>query len=191
MPGKRRGEPLVRDLHASTEEIETKIAQAKATLENLAQLKEKVDAVSELIREADKDKEERVGKVERDIADHELKAIENALLKHNKVPVDAFEVQQLRGLEKAQQQEKAAKKQKLSTMVQQRVSDQLRFKELEFAEKYADVRAKEQAFSSERKTLTQTIEALRLEIESQKKLTGDIAKAAAQPPPIQQIVRSS
>ena len=190
MPARRRG-ALVRDLHNTSIEIDAKKAAVQAALGNLAGLQENVDKVSELITEADKDKEERIGKVTKDIDMHELKAVEVALMKHNKVPVDAFEIQQLKRLEKDAENDMQKKRQKLNTEVAEKVAAEVRFKELQFAEQFAEMQAKEMAFQAERKTLLETVEALRGEIESQKKLTGDIAKAAAQPPPIQQIVRPS
>eukprot|EP01064_Diplonema_japonicum_P023047 TRINITY_DN33501_c0_g1_i1.p2 TRINITY_DN33501_c0_g1~~TRINITY_DN33501_c0_g1_i1.p2 ORF type:complete len:191 (+),score=68.67 TRINITY_DN33501_c0_g1_i1:67-639(+) len=190
MPARRKGEPLMRDLHATTEEIDSKIPAGKTGLDSVQGLREKVDRISEQIQIAEKDKGDRVGQVEKDIASHELKAISAALLKYNKVPVDAFEIKELRKLERSTEEENAKKKQKLATEVAEKVNAQVRFNELQFAEKFAETQAKEVAFQAERKTLTETIEALRLEIESQKKLTGDIAKAAAQPPPIQQITKA-
>eukprot|EP01059_Diplonema_ambulator_P025340 TRINITY_DN42394_c0_g1_i1.p2 TRINITY_DN42394_c0_g1~~TRINITY_DN42394_c0_g1_i1.p2 ORF type:complete len:191 (+),score=67.68 TRINITY_DN42394_c0_g1_i1:76-648(+) len=190
MPARRKGEPLMRDLHSMTEEIDSKIPAGKSGLEFVQGLKSKVDRISEEIFEAEKDKADRVGQVEKDMAAYELTAVTQALAKYNKVAVDAFEIRELRKLEKDVETENARKKQKLNSDVADKVNAQVRFNELKFAEKFAETQAKELAFEAERKTLTETIEALRLEIESQKKLTGDIAKAAAQPPPIQQITKA-
>eukprot|EP00754_Rhynchopus_humris_P019406 Rhum_TRINITY_DN14639_c3_g2::Rhum_TRINITY_DN14639_c3_g2_i1::g.106703::m.106703 len=137
-----------------------------------------VEAVEE------EEKKDRVGVVEEDIATHQLKEVVSALEEHNKVPVDAFEVQELRKLERECTTERAKKRQRLNAEVQEKVNEKVRFLELQFAKEYAKSEAQEQAFAEERKTLTETIEQLRAAIRDQKRLTGDLAVAAAQPPPI-------
>eukprot|EP01063_Lacrimia_lanifica_P024066 TRINITY_DN32034_c0_g1_i1.p2 TRINITY_DN32034_c0_g1~~TRINITY_DN32034_c0_g1_i1.p2 ORF type:complete len:191 (+),score=116.52 TRINITY_DN32034_c0_g1_i1:56-628(+) len=184
MPGAKK-RMLVRDLHSMTDDIDLKIDLASKHLADVKGLKKKVNDVAERIQAADKDKSERMGKVEKEIAAHELKTIEVALLKNHQLPVDAFEMKSLRKLQKESEEQNAQKKQKLNSEVAEKVAQRVRFTELQFQEKYADLEAKEKAFQAERKTLNETIEALRTEIESQKRLTGDIAKAVAAPPPIQ------
>eukprot|EP01064_Diplonema_japonicum_P001657 TRINITY_DN110_c0_g1_i1.p1 TRINITY_DN110_c0_g1~~TRINITY_DN110_c0_g1_i1.p1 ORF type:complete len:214 (+),score=81.31 TRINITY_DN110_c0_g1_i1:70-642(+) len=189
MPARRK-EPLMRDLYTAAETVEGKIIAGKLGLDNVMGLKDKMERVAGLIEEAEKERSERVGQVEKDIAEHELKAVTAALMKHKKVCVDAFEVKELRRLERGGVEDQAKKRQKLDTEVAKRVQEEVRFKELQFAEKFAETLAKESAFQVERKTLAESIEALRLEIESQKKLTGDIAKAAVQHPIVQQVSKT-
>ena len=185
MPKRSASGPLMRDLHLMTGEIDAKAAAATEGISFVTGLRSKVDTISDDIGKEEKEREERVGLVEKLIAAHEFEKVQEALKHHNKTMIDAFEFKELRALESGVESERAKKKQKLNTEVEIKVKDELRFMEHDFAERFATAEAKEKSFQAERRTLTETIEALRVEIESQKRLTGDIAKAAAQPPPIQ------
>eukprot|EP00754_Rhynchopus_humris_P019408 Rhum_TRINITY_DN14639_c3_g4::Rhum_TRINITY_DN14639_c3_g4_i1::g.106709::m.106709 len=183
--GRKGAGPLVRDLHSIAEEVEGKSVTAVDALQFVSKdLIERLDKVSALINVEEEEKKDRVGVVEEDIATHQLKEVVSALEEHNKVPVDAFEVQELRKLERECTTERAKKRQRLNAEVQEKVNEKVRFLELQFAKEYAKSEAQEQAFAEERKTLTETIEQLRAAIRDQKRLTGDLAVAAAQPPPI-------
>eukprot|EP01060_Flectonema_neradi_P002652 TRINITY_DN1168_c0_g1_i1.p1 TRINITY_DN1168_c0_g1~~TRINITY_DN1168_c0_g1_i1.p1 ORF type:complete len:264 (+),score=85.82 TRINITY_DN1168_c0_g1_i1:66-857(+) len=171
---------LMRDLHSITDSVEAKMQALVGMAGILKNLKAKTDEMSIKVEEAKKDYDERHGKVEKDIADFELEAVKAALQKYNKQVIDSFELNALRALESKAEQDKGKTKSEIDHEVAEKVAERVRFAEVEFAEKFAKKQAQEKAFEAERAILNQTIVSLRLEVESQKALSSDIAKANQQ-----------
>ena len=171
---------LLRDLHSITDSVEAKMSVLVNMAGDLKGLKSKTDVMSIAVEDAKKDYDERHGKVEKDIADFELQAVKAALQKYNKQVIDSFELNALRALENKAEQDKGKTKSEVDHEVAEKVAEKVRFKEVEFAEKFAAMQAQEKAFEAERAILNQSIVSLRLEVESQKALSSDIAKANQQ-----------
>eukprot|EP01059_Diplonema_ambulator_P014018 TRINITY_DN2480_c4_g1_i1.p1 TRINITY_DN2480_c4_g1~~TRINITY_DN2480_c4_g1_i1.p1 ORF type:complete len:229 (+),score=72.76 TRINITY_DN2480_c4_g1_i1:49-735(+) len=171
--------PQYRALKRTTVEIAKKVEAFHEAVKWLPGMKQRMDELSDKIYSAEKEKQDLLGRIEKEIANYELEVITKALLKQNKMPKDQIELQQLRQQEQNVAGEEEAKRRKLDEEVREKVAAQARFKDVEFEQKYSEYAAREQAFLSEKRTLLETIASLRSEIESQKKLSSDIAKSAS------------
>eukprot|EP01064_Diplonema_japonicum_P012403 TRINITY_DN1987_c0_g1_i1.p1 TRINITY_DN1987_c0_g1~~TRINITY_DN1987_c0_g1_i1.p1 ORF type:complete len:214 (+),score=57.74 TRINITY_DN1987_c0_g1_i1:72-713(+) len=170
--------PQFRVLKRTTAGIKKKEEAFEKAVSLLPGMKERMDELSDKIYAAEKEKQDHMGKIEKEIANHELEVITKALLKQNKMPKDMMELAQLRQAERQNEMEKNQKRQKLDQEVNEKVAQESRFKEIEFQQKFSEYTAREQAFLNEKRTLLETISSLRAEISSQKKLSSDIAKSA-------------
>ncbi|KAJ9466399.1 hypothetical protein DIPPA_20154 [Diplonema papillatum] len=171
---------LVRDLHQTTTGIEQRAMTLIRSAEQLRGLKGKVDEMSAGVESAKKDHDERVGKVEKDIADYQLQKVQDALARHNKTVIDSFDLQRLRTLQSEREVVEKESAIAVGKTVAEEVAQQVRFKEVEFEKEYVKMQAAEASRMAERHTLEVTIAGLRVEIESQKALSSEIAKANQQ-----------
>eukprot|EP01064_Diplonema_japonicum_P011441 TRINITY_DN187_c2_g1_i1.p1 TRINITY_DN187_c2_g1~~TRINITY_DN187_c2_g1_i1.p1 ORF type:complete len:337 (+),score=95.93 TRINITY_DN187_c2_g1_i1:49-1011(+) len=179
-PGRGAKRALMRDLHSMSDLVEQRVANVLKVCQDLGSLKGKVDVISMTVEDAQKEHDERVGKVERDILQYELQKVQDVLKNTNKLAVDRLEMDALRKLQRNKEDESVKNTKTLDKDVIEKVAELVRFKEVEFQNKYAECRAKEASMDAERRTLHATIASLRFEIESQKNLSSDIAKANQQ-----------
>eukprot|EP01061_Rhynchopus_euleeides_P045667 TRINITY_DN8324_c0_g2_i1.p1 TRINITY_DN8324_c0_g2~~TRINITY_DN8324_c0_g2_i1.p1 ORF type:complete len:350 (+),score=161.16 TRINITY_DN8324_c0_g2_i1:119-1051(+) len=178
--GKKVKVPLVRDLNNLSEGVQRKLKQIVLSNDYLNGVKDLADKISTAVDDANKEQEERVGKVEADISHHKLEKAQEALKKVNKTAIDKFEYKKLRDLREKKQLDKKDQDKNVKKEVNEEVARQVRFHQERFEQEYAGYKAREAVFSAERKTLKATIAGLRMEIESQKSLSSEIAKANQQ-----------
>eukprot|EP01061_Rhynchopus_euleeides_P003662 TRINITY_DN1295_c1_g3_i1.p1 TRINITY_DN1295_c1_g3~~TRINITY_DN1295_c1_g3_i1.p1 ORF type:complete len:228 (+),score=81.61 TRINITY_DN1295_c1_g3_i1:52-684(+) len=166
-----------RELKQTTKLVSDKLSDFEAAYAELPNLKERIEAISDKIFLAEKEKADATWKMDRELAEYELGRVKEALKEHNKTVVDQMELHSLRNESQKRTHEDNERKRKFETDVTLQVTEQARFKDLEFARDYAEIEARVRAIESERKNMVDTIASLRHEIASQKKLSSDIVRA--------------
>ncbi|KAJ9471748.1 hypothetical protein DIPPA_19358 [Diplonema papillatum] len=173
MPAPRHGKAY-RELKEATAEVKTKLTGLKRSYEEISSMKDRVNQVTASISAAERDLLTVHSSIEYKIMAHELKVATEYLAKKNQVPKDRFEVMELQRLKQQKTSEGEQEENRIAQEVQKQVLEITRFKDAEFGQKFAEFQARERAFVAERKSLEDTINGLRQEIESQKKLSRAI-----------------
>eukprot|EP01059_Diplonema_ambulator_P035504 TRINITY_DN8370_c0_g2_i1.p1 TRINITY_DN8370_c0_g2~~TRINITY_DN8370_c0_g2_i1.p1 ORF type:complete len:180 (+),score=92.42 TRINITY_DN8370_c0_g2_i1:121-660(+) len=176
MSAKRSSDAANAEVVEVVADISKKIDDFISAVAVLKDLEEKPDRIRDEVTNAEREKHARQAEFDRKMEEHELMTIQNVLQKQNKVSIDIEEYKELQALQVREDADtRAAKKQKFDDEVSVKVKTELELKELQYAKKFAEATAKEASFATEKNMLYMTIESLRAEIESQKKLTSELA----------------
>eukprot|EP01064_Diplonema_japonicum_P006037 TRINITY_DN139_c7_g1_i1.p1 TRINITY_DN139_c7_g1~~TRINITY_DN139_c7_g1_i1.p1 ORF type:complete len:193 (+),score=74.57 TRINITY_DN139_c7_g1_i1:42-581(+) len=160
---------VVQDISKKMDEFVNAVAMLK-------DLEEKPDRIKDSIKKAELDKHQRMDEFDKKLSAHQLRTVQSVLEKQNKVAVDVEEYAELQALQIRDGQEiRSAKKQKTVSTIEQKVDIEMQLNTLKYAKKFAEAAAKEASFKTEKSMLYRTIQTLRDEIESQKKLTSELA----------------
>eukprot|EP01059_Diplonema_ambulator_P017247 TRINITY_DN29226_c0_g1_i1.p1 TRINITY_DN29226_c0_g1~~TRINITY_DN29226_c0_g1_i1.p1 ORF type:complete len:199 (+),score=91.64 TRINITY_DN29226_c0_g1_i1:48-599(+) len=144
----------------------------------LDDLDEKPLRIRDEVTKAELEKHARMQEFDKKLKEHKLITVQNVLQQQGKVAIDIDEYKELQGLHVRDAAAiRAEKKRKFDEMVAEKVSVEMELKKLQYAKKFAEATAREAAFQTEKNMLYMTIESLKNEIESQKKLTSELALA--------------
>ncbi|KAJ9446308.1 hypothetical protein DIPPA_03410 [Diplonema papillatum] len=178
MPIKRSSDAANLEVMEVVGDISKRIDEFISAVALLKDLEEKPDRIRDEVANAEREKHARMTEFDRKMEEHEMMTIQNVLQRQNKVSIDIDEFKELQALQvKESKDEQEVKKRKFDEEVAEKVKTELKLKELQYAMKMAEAKAKETSFSTEKNMLHLTIESLRAEIESQKKLTSELALA--------------
>eukprot|EP01064_Diplonema_japonicum_P004707 TRINITY_DN13091_c1_g1_i1.p1 TRINITY_DN13091_c1_g1~~TRINITY_DN13091_c1_g1_i1.p1 ORF type:complete len:194 (-),score=110.21 TRINITY_DN13091_c1_g1_i1:42-581(-) len=157
-------------------DISKKIDDFISAVAVLKDLEEKPDRIKDEVENAEREKHARMDAFDRKMEEHELMTIQEILRKQNKESIDLEEYKELQALQVREDADtRETKKRKFEADVSDKVKTELQLKELQYTKKFAEATAKEASFTTEKNMLYMTIESLRAEIESQKKLTSELA----------------
>eukprot|EP01060_Flectonema_neradi_P031912 TRINITY_DN496_c0_g1_i1.p1 TRINITY_DN496_c0_g1~~TRINITY_DN496_c0_g1_i1.p1 ORF type:complete len:192 (+),score=65.01 TRINITY_DN496_c0_g1_i1:57-632(+) len=162
-------------------DISKKIDDFMVAVAQLKDLEEKPDRIRDEVANAEREKHARMAEFDRKMIEHEMMTIQNVLQKQNKVAIDIDELKELQALQVREDAEsRQIKRTKFESDVDEKVKTELKLKEFQYAKKFAEATAKETSFKTEKEMLYLTISGLKEEIESQKKLTSDLALSSRQ-----------
>ena len=162
-------------------DISKKIDDFLVAVAQLKDLEEKPDRIRDEVANAEREKHARMAEFDRKMVEHEMMTIQNVLQKQNKVAIDIDELKELQALQVREDADaRQIKRTKFDGDVDEKVKTELKLKEFQYAKKFAEAKAKETSFKTEKDMLYMTIEGLKNEIESQKKLTSDLALSSRQ-----------
>ena len=169
-----------KQLETKKTEIALKLTAVIEARSNLDGLGDRLEEVNSKIFHAEKDRQDKLMRLEKEISIHELKVVEEAVKKNNKRTIDSIEMTQLQMLKNSGDQERIREKREFADRVRSQLEIESRMMELKFQQDYATEEQTLKASEEEIKSLKNTIQNLQRDVASQKALSGQLATAKTQ-----------
>eukprot|EP01060_Flectonema_neradi_P036780 TRINITY_DN718_c5_g1_i1.p1 TRINITY_DN718_c5_g1~~TRINITY_DN718_c5_g1_i1.p1 ORF type:complete len:193 (+),score=38.93 TRINITY_DN718_c5_g1_i1:59-580(+) len=167
----------INELESKKEEITLKmeaLVEARSTLEGMG---ERLEEVNAKIFHAEKERQDKLMRLEKEISIHELKVVEEVMKRYNKRTIDMVEMSQLQILKSNAESERLREKREFAAAVKTKVDLESRMMELKFQQDFAREEATLKSSENEIQTLKNTISGLQRDIAAQKVLSGQLATA--------------
>jgi DNA repair exonuclease SbcCD ATPase subunit len=171
---------LVKDLNKRMESFED-------TVQELKILKDSISDMNDQISEQETSNVETLRKLREDLKENKLKALHENVLSLGKVIVSKEDLEDYKGEVQKWKEESARIKASVQTEINEKVSEQLekqmKILELQNENKTSKLTSACEAYKSEVANLKETIARMSAELESQKRLTADVAKGGSRSGP--------
>jgi len=169
---------LVKDLNKRMESFEDAVQELKL-------LKDSVTDINDQISEQEATNSETLRQLREDLRENKLKALTEAVQEMGKVIISTEDLAEHKSEAQKWKEEcvriKASVQKEIKESVEDQMSRRLKIQELEFENKTAKLSATCENYKAEIVNLKETIARMSQELDSQKKLTADVARVRSEP----------
>eukprot|EP01064_Diplonema_japonicum_P009181 TRINITY_DN1664_c0_g1_i1.p1 TRINITY_DN1664_c0_g1~~TRINITY_DN1664_c0_g1_i1.p1 ORF type:complete len:190 (+),score=67.96 TRINITY_DN1664_c0_g1_i1:57-626(+) len=183
MSKRPRDDQMAKQLHQAVEGLQKKLPELKEVMKFISRVDEQSAEVMQTVGKAEKERESKLRKIEKDTRDKEMQAVRASCEKFHKVVVSSADLYQCNMDKTARTNEENQKRDKKLAATREKLATTITIKAHDNDSTFAALHAETKSLNCQKETLLLAIQGLRADIEAQKALTSNISRCRGTPLP--------